>query len=247
MSGLKSVKIYQSNKTSELHPVRPIKICVEGNIASGKSTFLQYLKPKSNFQIHPEPLSLWQNVKNVNLFDEFYSDPKKYGFAFQIYVLLTQIGRNFEPSNKPVQIYERSVGSSENCFIKAMEQTKAIDKTMRVVLEKYIEFLNTHFDNNKPDLVIYIKTSPHILLERINSRGRSEERSIDEEYLLILHNLHEQWIRTIDPSKVFTINGDLMFDQLENDYSYCIDHIEQLLDDRKLEFVGEELTNLFVD
>lgn len=45
----------------------PYTVFVEGNVASGKTSFLNYFKKyKSLCEIHPEPVELWRNYNNVN-------------------------------------------------------------------------------------------------------------------------------------------------------------------------------------
>lgn len=47
---------------------------MEGNIGSGKSTFLDYCASLPNYAVYPEPVEKWENVNGVNLlviFDSF--------------------------------------------------------------------------------------------------------------------------------------------------------------------------------
>ena len=59
-------------------------IYLEGNIASGKTTLLEYLKDIPSFKIYPEPIEKWQNYKGENLLQLLYQDPKKNTFKFQL-------------------------------------------------------------------------------------------------------------------------------------------------------------------
>jgi len=45
-----------------------------------------------------------------------------------------------------------------------------------------------------PDLFVYLRTDPDMLLHRIKSRARPEEQNITIEYLTSLHQLHENWV-----------------------------------------------------
>ena len=47
---------------------RPLMIAVEGNIASGKSTFLELLSKQHHVAIFPEPVARWTDVGGTNLF-----------------------------------------------------------------------------------------------------------------------------------------------------------------------------------
>ena len=58
----------------------PKIIYVEGNIGTGKSTFLKhldndYLKKKHKYDVIYEPVDNWQQI---GILEKFYSDPKKY-------------------------------------------------------------------------------------------------------------------------------------------------------------------------
>lgn len=221
---------------------KPLRIHIEGNIASGKTTLIEHLKKESMFECYGEPLQKWQNLDGENLFEYFYDDPKKYGFAFQSYILLSMAERNLQKSEKPIHIYERSIQSSK-CFLKALEKSKVVDTPMRLVLEKNIAFLNEHF-SEEPDLIVYVKTNPCKLFERVQNRGRSEERDISKGYLTLLHNLHEKWINTIDPSKVIVIDGGLTGEELETCYYKCVCQIEELYFHRDLDHLKEELMSI---
>ena len=47
----------------------------------------------------------------------------------------------------------------------------------------------------KVDLVVYIRSDPTILQQRIKARGREEEEGgLGQEYLTDLHRRHEEWL-----------------------------------------------------
>lgn len=213
-----NIKKRCENKTK-----KPFRIHIEGNIGSGKSNFLSYF----------------------NLLDNFYNDPKLFAFVFQSYVLLSLTERNLEPASKPIQVYERSLATTEHIFLKALEQTKYIDECMKAVLDEHLTFFKNHY-KEEPDLIIYIKTTPSSLIERIQTRGRSEERSISKKYLLLLHSLHERYIKTIKRGKVITINGNLAFEDLEGEYNNCIDLIDQILYNNDLDEIRDQLHDLSI-
>ena len=50
----------------------------------------------------------------------------------------------------------------------------------------------------KPDLIIYLHTTPQAAMKRIITRGRPEESGIAIEYLARLHQKYEGWLR--DPN-----------------------------------------------
>ena len=59
---------------------------IEGNVGSGKSTFLKLLQEKGH-QIILEPVNEWCNLFNKNgknLLEEFYGNQERYAYTFHI-------------------------------------------------------------------------------------------------------------------------------------------------------------------
>ena len=52
---------------SRRNPKRTFTVCVEGNIGSGKTTFLNNFKVYENTTVIQEPVQLWRNVAGTNL------------------------------------------------------------------------------------------------------------------------------------------------------------------------------------
>lgn len=62
---------------------QPKNFLVEGNIGSGKSTFLQKLHNlKLPITTIPEPVDVWTSYKGHNYLQYFYDNPGKWGFTF---------------------------------------------------------------------------------------------------------------------------------------------------------------------
>lgn len=67
------------------------QIVVEGNIGSGKSTFLNSFSSLPDITIMPEPVNRWTNLGGKhNLLELIYKDPLRWNMAFQSYVQLTR-------------------------------------------------------------------------------------------------------------------------------------------------------------
>ena len=80
---------------------------VEGNIGSGKSTLVQYMKEhEKNFKkLLPqkydnefifirEPVDSWNDIKDKNgetILSKFYANPNKYSFSFQCILIEIEI------------------------------------------------------------------------------------------------------------------------------------------------------------
>ena len=74
-------------------------ISIEGNIGSGKSTVMTYLKKQNNLDIVfvDEPVNDWTTIKDStgkNALDLFYNNQKDNSFWFQILAYITRL-RNY--------------------------------------------------------------------------------------------------------------------------------------------------------
>ena len=69
---------------------QPFLILVEGNVGSGKSSFLELMSTRSNVEVYQEPVELWRNVSGDNLFQKMVQQPERWGATFQLYSTQTR-------------------------------------------------------------------------------------------------------------------------------------------------------------
>ena len=79
----------------------PLIISVEGNIGSGKSTFVSFMqRTMTNVIFLQEPVDEWNDIRdrdNETILSKFYKDQPNYSFAFQndgIYIAFSSIEKN---------------------------------------------------------------------------------------------------------------------------------------------------------
>lgn len=233
-----------------------MRVFVEGNIGAGKSTFLEYLKDQfkePDVKFIPEPIEKWENFCGFNLLKEMYKQPATYGTAFQMYAMLTAFETITETANANLAIIERSLLSMKHVFIPTMRTFGYIPEATSYVFEAWIDFIieNQKF---KPDVIIYIKTSAHVIQERIRNRGRQGEEEVDYNRLLLLQVGYEKWIKEMiysgearefrwpnghwimtaafggfNKTAIITLNGDLSGDEMTAEYKKCVKLLMQLL------------------
>ena len=73
-------------------------VSVEGNIGSGKSTFLKFVANEcantKGIVILPEPVDKWEELKDQNgssIIELFYRDKDKYAFPFQMMAYISRL------------------------------------------------------------------------------------------------------------------------------------------------------------
>jgi deoxyadenosine/deoxycytidine kinase len=187
-------------------PIPSIRISLEGNIAAGKSTFLEILRKEFDVQTVAEPVSRWQNIPREdggsdNLLDLFYSDPKRWAYTFQTFAFLSRMQAQMEPvQGNPGQVvvYERSVLSDKFIFAANCAQSGLFNSVEWALYRDWHEWLVNSFETNL-DGIVYLRASPSTCLQRLHSRGRGEETSVPLTYLQELHDRHEEWLQPAKP------------------------------------------------
>lgn len=191
-----------------------VTIFIEGNIGAGKSTLLERFAKYDFIKIYQEPVEKWQNFKGFNLLEMSYENPERYAFLFQSYAFLTMLRRHTEGLEAgKLNMMERSVLSNNYCFMKAAIENKLVEPPFAAVFQEWFDFTQKNFQI-EPDLIVYLRTSPDVLIQRIKERGRTEEQNINFAQLKQLHDIHENWIKQMQGKyQVLTINADLALDE----------------------------------
>ncbi len=207
----------------------PLKVSIEGNIAAGKSTFLDILSSEVNILAVPEPVSKWQSIKSTdsgqNLLDYFYTDPKRYSYLFQTFAFLsrmqsqlhpyetlekdtnnTKIVKDDDAEKETVVVFERSVLSDRYCFAQNCFDTGIMSEMEYKVYQAFHSFLVDEFKMLRLNGIIYLRTNPETCIERLKKRNRSEEKTVDKDYLETLHKKHEEWLLKEDSIPVLILD-----------------------------------------
>lgn len=176
-------------------------VAVAGNIGVGKSTLVSLLCKRLGWEPFYEPVA-----ENPYLAD-FYQDMRTWAFHSQIFFLTHRLRAHRQLLDHPTSaIQDRSVYEDAEVFARNLYQQGQIDErdyhSYRELYQVLSDFLPP------PDLVVYLRASVPKLLERIQLRGRTYERRINEEYLKQLNQLYEEWIQHFSLCPVLTVPAD---------------------------------------
>jgi len=179
---------------------RPFTITVEGNVGSGKSTLLEFFQQYPDISVYPEPVSTWTNLNGTDFLGLVYKNPARWGMTFESLVQLSMLeehvrdlrGRGHEVP--VVKIMERSFESCRFCFVEQLRET-AITPVEFTVLDSWYKLVTERpeFDT-AVDVIIYLRTVPEVIYQRVAKRSRKEEMTIPLEYYQQMHRLHEDWL-----------------------------------------------------
>ncbi|KAM9546234.1 thymidine kinase 2, mitochondrial-like isoform 1-T1 [Salvelinus alpinus] len=203
---------------------KKLVIFIEGNIASGKTTCLEYFSKTSNIEVLTEPVSKWRNVRGHNPLGLMYQDPTRWGITLQTYVQLTMLDRHLSTMSAPVRMMERSIYSAKYIFVENLFRSGKMPEVDFAVLSEWFEWItqniaipvdligklcrNTSFllysddvgslvepcSLSSSSVSVYLQSSPQTCHERLKERCREEEKIIPLEYLEAIHQLYEDWL-----------------------------------------------------
>ncbi|MFT7816782.1 thymidine kinase 2, mitochondrial [Arapaima gigas] len=184
---------WMQKQQSTSRQFRLILICIEGNIASGKTTCLEYFGKTSNIEVIAEPVHKWRNLKGHNPLALMYQDPARWGLTLQTYVQLTMLDQHVTTMTSPVTLMERSIYSAKYIFVENLYRSGKMPEVDYAVLSEWFDWImrNIHVP---VDLIVYLQTSPQTCYERLIERCREEEQVIPLEYLEMIHQLYEDWL-----------------------------------------------------
>ncbi|XP_066510249.1 thymidine kinase 2, mitochondrial-like isoform X2 [Hoplias malabaricus] len=190
---------------------RETVVCVEGNIASGKTTCLEYFSKIGNVEVLTEPVEKWRNVQGHNPLALMYQDPERWGLTLQTYVQLTMLDRHLSATSAPTRMMERSIYSAKYIFVENLYKSGKMPEVEFAVLSEWFEWIIKNI-SLPVDLIVYLQTSPQTCYNRLKQRCREEEKIIPVDYLASIHNLYEDWLihktRFTLPAPVLVIPAD---------------------------------------
>lgn len=199
---------------------------IEGNIGSGKSTFIKILKEflhnDPNYFFLEEPVSIWETIKDKSgdtILSKFYADQKKYSFAFQMMAYISRISmlkKAIEENEGKIIICERSVLTDKNVFAQMLYDSGNIED---VEIQIYKMWFNEFIKDTPIAGIIYIKASPDTAYKRVQIRKREGE-NIPLEYLEKCHSYHEKWLTKW--GNILTFDADHHKELEINDYKKWI-------------------------
>ena len=187
------------------------RIHMEGTIGAGKSTFLSQFENNPNVSFIQEDLERWQAVPDVaaeeaNLLKKFYADPRRWGHAFEAYVLMTKAEGHHIVVPTPVKIMERSVHSAALVFSKLLFGEGLLTELEHSLL---MDHYRHHLADGRctVDLWVYLRTPAEIAYGRVQKRGRAEEIGVVSlDYLKSLEKQYDHFFATVS-EPVIVIDG----------------------------------------
>lgn len=173
-------------------------IAIEGPIGVGKTTLARLLQP------YLEARLLLENFEGNPFLGDFYSDRRKYAFQTQIFFLLSRYQQHrqlAEPGWREVNILSDYTFSKDRLFAQlnlSPEELELYEQIHAILAEKI----------RSPDLIVYLKASLDVLMERIAFRDRPYERNMDKDYIEEVRLAYERFYARYNEVPVLALDTD---------------------------------------
>ena len=181
-----------------------------GGIGSGKTTATELVAKKMDF------FPVKERYQKNDFLPLFYNDMKKWALQSQLFFL----SEKFNQIMKIKQIIKRKSVvldvdiNQDLCFAEAQKELGNINDKEYLLYHKIYKTMAPFLP--KPDLIIYLKSDPVTLNDRIDSRGRNFEKKIPPSYSRFLLRAQDKWVRknkdrfaiiTVDSGKINFVNN----------------------------------------
>ncbi len=148
-------------------------IAIEGPIGVGKTTLARQLADRLQAGL------LLESVEDNPFIGLFYEDPERHALPVQLAFLFSRL-RQWQTLNQQDLFHQGMITD----YIFAKDRLFATVTLSDAELALYDQVLHAvAIDLPKPDLVIYLQSDAHVIMERIRNRGRDFERHLGTDYL----------------------------------------------------------------
>ena len=207
-------------------------IAIEGAIGVGKTTLARMLSEELK-------ASLLLEVFEENPFlSDFYADRARYAFQTQIFFL---ISRYHQQSRVIPQTLTRERLVSDYLFDKdRLFAHLNLANDELAMYERVHKILGEQIPT--PDLVVFLRASTDVLMDRIAMRDRPYERNMARDYIDSLRRAYNEFFSSYASAPVLTIDAnDLDFVRSDEDRAYVMGLVRAALEKGSIQQALPEL------
>jgi len=197
-------------------------IAIEGVIGVGKTSLARLLQPS-----HDAGLLLEVFEENPFL-SNFYQDRERYAFQTQMFFLLSRYYQ--QRRSVPDMLSGQRSLLSDYTFDKdalfarinlAGDELEMYYKLHEALAEKI----------PTPDLIVYLRATTHTLMQRITTRDRSYERSMERDYIDTLNHAYDDYFLHSETDRPVLVidSNELDFVHRQEDLDWVDNRIRQRL------------------
>jgi deoxyguanosine kinase len=177
---------------------RPRYIAVEGPIGVGKSSLAEILAQNLGARLVNE------DPGGNPFLASFYRDPKRYALSAQLFFLLQRYGQQADLAQG--SLFEPGGLVADYLFAKdRLFATLTLSPDELALYDRVYQALRPRVAT--PDLVVYLQARAEVLLERVEKRGRPEEKPIRREYLRDVANAYSEFFFSYNDGPLLIVDA----------------------------------------
>jgi len=163
-------------------------ICVEGNIGSGKTSFVQLIQQDYACEM------ILEEFQDNPFLPYFYQDKERYAFSVELF-FMTERYKQLQRQLLSQGLFQQFT-IADYSFVKSVlfAKNNLIEEEYRL-FQKMWTVLNAPFP--KPDMLIYFHRDVSILKKFIDLRGRPYEKMIEPSYLKQIQDTYFDYFKNI--------------------------------------------------
>lgn len=177
---------------------RPRYIAVEGPIGAGKTSLAQILSAELGARL------VGEKPEENPFFAPFYRDPSRYALSFQLFFLVQRYRQQTELGQE--DLFARGGVVSDYLFAKdRLFAALTLSPEELALYDRFYQSLSPRVVT--PDLVVYLQARTEVLLERIQKRGRPEEKPIRADYVREVAAAYAQFFFNYTEAPLLIVNA----------------------------------------
>ncbi len=195
-------------------------LAIEGVIGVGKTSLARLLQPVFNAEL------LLEVFEENPFLSDFYSDRHRYAFQTQIYFLLSRYRQQHHAVPQALTNGDliADYTFAKDALFAGLNLTGDEIETYQLVHKALAERIPL------PDLIVYLRVSTEVAMQRISMRDRSYERNMEVSYIEELNVAYEDFFNQNDELPVLFIDSTALdFVSHPNDLEHVADRIRQKL------------------
>ena len=193
-------------------------VAIEGCIGVGKTSLAKLLTERLEAKL------VLEKFEDNPFLPDFYQNPERYAFQTQLFFLLSRYRQQIDLQQTDLFykcVVSDYIFAKDRLFatLNLSEKEISLYDSVASLLEKNITF---------PNLVIFLQSDTHRLMENIRKRGRNYEKQMDWKYIDSLNQVYNEYFFRYDKSPLMIINtNDIDFVNNKDDLEEVLNFIRK--------------------